>query len=194
VTRNPYVFNFGLNKAGSTSLSKALAKLGIKTAHWRCTGANKEQVDLHKTLKANIESNCKPFHSLDHIYRGFSDFGGEPYFKLLDKAYPRSLFILTLRPIDQWIDSRARHVKRNLANRDYAGSFTSIDIKAWTRLYRSTVKQSQDYFSSAAASGKLLTLQITEGDGWEKLCDFLEAPHPGTPFPHDNEKGQAHDN
>ena len=33
---------------------------------------------------------------------------------------------------------------------------------------------------------QLIEIDITRGEGWEKLCPFLSMPIPGTPFPHAN--------
>jgi hypothetical protein len=31
--------------------------------------------------------------------------------------------------------------------------------------------------------GDLLVLDITAGEGWDRLCPFLGLPEPGVPFP-----------
>jgi hypothetical protein len=33
---------------------------------------------------------------------------------------------------------------------------------------------------------KLLVMDITKGDGWDKLCNFLNKSIPNKPFPHKN--------
>jgi hypothetical protein len=42
----------------------------------------------------------------------------------------------------------------------------------------------RSYF--ADQPGKLLILDLSHGDGWEKICDFLHCPVPDEVFPHDN--------
>jgi hypothetical protein len=38
-------------------------------------------------------------------------------------------------------------------------------------------------FFADKPAGKLLELAICEGEGWEKLCPFLDVPVPAVPFP-----------
>lgn len=33
---------------------------------------------------------------------------------------------------------------------------------------------------------KILVFDVFSGDGWEKLCNFLDRPIPNRPFPHKN--------
>ena len=42
----------------------------------------------------------------------------------------------------------------------------------------------------AVVPGSQLLVYRT-GEGWERLCQFLGAPVPPTPFPHENRAGQA---
>jgi len=35
-------------------------------------------------------------------------------------------------------------------------------------------------------TGKLLVINIFDGDGWDKICSFLNEPIPNVPFPHQN--------
>src|SRR5438105_4549999 len=47
-------------------------------------------------------------------------------FELADRQYPGSKFIMTLRELEPWLDSRTRHVQRNIeAQRraEYAGNW-----------------------------------------------------------------------
>jgi hypothetical protein len=41
-----------------------------------------------------------------------------------------------------------------------------------------------EWFKST--SNPLLVMDITAGEGWEKLCNFLHPPKPRVPFPHEN--------
>jgi hypothetical protein len=45
-------------------------------------------------------------------------------------------------------------------------------------------KEIIDYFKFD--NTKLLVMDIIKGDGWEKLCKFLDKPIPNRPFPHKN--------
>jgi hypothetical protein len=45
-------------------------------------------------------------------------------------------------------------------------------------------KQVIEYFKNSPS--QLLVMNIIEGDGWNKLCNFLNKPIPNKPFPHKN--------
>jgi hypothetical protein len=55
------------------------------------------------------------------------------------------------------------------------------------RVYERHLREVQAYFS--ARPDDLLVLNITSGEGWEKLCPFLERPLPRGPFPHSASPG-----
>ena len=94
------VFNIGLNKSGTTSLTKALNLLGIKSVHY-CL--HKEKIS--EIISYNKKNNKKLMAGLEQ-FRGFSDFSGQLLYKQLDQQYPNSKFILTVRDFDDWIRSQ----------------------------------------------------------------------------------------
>jgi hypothetical protein len=49
-------------------------------------------------------------------------------------------------------------------------------------VYDLHIKNVIEYFKDRPED--LLILNIFEGDGWDKLCDFLSIPVPDVPFPH----------
>lgn len=177
---NPaYVFNIGLNRAGTTSLAEALGILGIKTLHHKYQGNR-----LFDLMQQNIHSGQRLFYGLDHLYWGFSDFAGQYFFQLLDQQYPGSKFILTTRELDAWLASRERKVRKNHADPDYRYHFLQIDREGWAREYRAFHQAATKYF--AGRDKDFLIIDIPSGEGWEKLCRFLDKPMPEVPFPNRN--------
>lgn len=175
----PYVFNIGLNRAGTTSLTEALGILGIDTIHHKHNG-----IRLYDLMQQNIRLGCRLFYGLDHLYRGFSDFAGQYFFKLIDQQYPGSKFILTTRNLDTWLDSRERKVRKNIANPNYRYYFRSIDRQGWADEYHAFHFAAKQYF--AHRDKDFLIIDIPNGDGWEKLCSFLDKPIPTVLFPNRN--------
>jgi hypothetical protein len=105
------------------------------------------------------------------------------HFDALDEQYPRSSFVLTVRPVDEWIDSRRRHVERNLARQEageYHGSFLVVDEDGWRNEWHSHVDRARRYF---AGRPEFLEVDLTGGVGWEPLCKLLDLPEPSVPFP-----------
>jgi hypothetical protein len=175
----PYVFNIGLNRAGTTSLTEALGILGIETLHHKHNG-----IRLFDLMQQNLRLGYRVFYGLDHLYRGFSDFAGQYFFKLIDQQYPGSKFILTTRDLDTWLDSRERKVRKNLANPDYRYHFRSVNRQGWAEEYHAFHRAATEYF--ADRDNDFLILDIPSGEGWEKLCTFLDKPMPTALFPKRN--------
>jgi hypothetical protein len=126
---------------------------------------------------------------LDPSFEAFTDIFGVTYFFFLaDAQYPGSRFILTVRDLDDWLDSRRRHVQKNQemdAAGDYDGGFLDVDVDAWAKEYVEHEAIVRAYF--AERPDDLLVLDITGGDGWEPLCEFLGHPVPDAPFPWKNQ-------
>ena len=188
-----YIFNIGLNKCGTTSLASALNILGIRTLHhnFKSISNNKNRdIRLVDFWRHNLRNGRRPFYGLDNSFYGFGDFFGEACFKQLDLAYPGSKFILTTRPLDEWLASRERHVNKNLQNPKYLGGFREVNIQGWTNLYNSHISHTREYFRNR--KNDFLIMDIPSGDGWDKLCQFLSLPTPSIEFPWGN-KSEKYD-
>jgi hypothetical protein len=108
------------------------------------------------------------------------------YFYLADLQYPGSKFILTLRHMEEWLDSRRRHVERNQRARqagEYEGQFLTVDVDTWAEEYRRHEAVVRTYFADRPAD--LLAFRPADGD-WEPLCTFLGRAVPDAPFPWEN--------
>lgn len=91
----------------------------------------------------------------------------------LNQKYPGSKFILTVRNEHDWLESCKRHSK--FVQPDW-NPFWFGD---WSKRY-------QERLSEAQGLENLLIMDICAGDGWEKLCPFLEKDIPPVEFPHRN--------
>jgi len=116
----PKIFQIGFNKAGTRSLWSFLHGTGIASAHW-------EGGSLAKSMLENLKGGLRlltgwePLDGFTDMYHGidciperdkrtrYRQFAGYRYFRELDQQYPRSLFILNVRDIEDWIASRALH-------------------------------------------------------------------------------------
>lgn len=111
-------------------------------------------------------------------------------FKDLDKHYPNSKFIMMTRDDDSWLTSATAHYKkypvdsRRPSRRKYRLEFFGTvepnkeDLLRAKHQHEESVKQ---YFNNR--SEDILYINIIGGDGWEKLCPFLDKPEPDTLFP-----------
>lgn len=177
--REPYIFNIGLNRAGTTSLAQALELLGIRTLHFRY-----RQRRLYEIIRENMQAKRPLLAGPDREYRAFSDFAGQYFFVQLDQCYPGSKFILTTRDLEGWLDSRERKVIKNRTNPSYRHNFLDVDRERWTAEYHALHREAKAFF--AGRSESLLVINITAGEGWRPLCDFLGVPVLDVPFPNLN--------
>lgn len=172
------VLGIGLNKTGTTSLHEALEVLGYRSLHWGGP-------DARSRVRRAIEEGKPMLHYLDAGLEAVSDLEEVTYnFDLADRQYPETRFVLTVRDIDDWVESRRRHVELNRRARRagrYSGSFLEIDPAAWIADYRRHVARVRAHF--ADRPGDLLVMDIADGDGWDPLCAFLGEPVPDCPFP-----------
>jgi glycosyltransferase involved in cell wall biosynthesis len=173
----PRVFCIGLNKTGTSSFHTAMEILGLTSLHWGGP-------DVNAAVRAALAEGRPLLSGIDPTFDAFSDVGLlSTHFDLLDEQYPGSRFVLTVRPIDEWIDSRRRHVERNIARRgagDYDGTFLEVDEDLWREQWQRQVDGAHRYFEGRA---EFLEVDITGGVGWMPLCELLDVPQPAEPFP-----------
>lgn len=187
-------FGIGLNKTGTTSLGEALNGLGIKTIHYPFKRA------IHQELMAG---NYRL--SILDSYQGIVDTPVAPYYPQLDREYPGSKFILTLRDPESWLRSIEAHwpVMRQWCERDpQFGRFTDFISAAvygciefnrdrFLYAYENHERNVREYFQGRPDD--FLVMDICRGDAWEPLCPFLGVEIPPFPFPHSN-RGKNRDN
>lgn len=174
------IFGIGLNKTATVSFHEAMTVLGFHSVHWGgpefkapIVTAKNEGAPLLRDVPDEIEV----FSDIQVLTNNF---------RLLDRQYPGSRFVLTTRPLEAWLDSRRRHVEKNqkrAALGEYDGKFLHVDVDGWTRHYQSHHRRVRTYF---AGRNDLLELDITAGEGWAPLCEFLEVPIPNEAFPWEN--------
>ena len=171
------IFGIGLNKTGTTSLHAALSLLGYDSLHWGGPA-------VRRIIEIALAQGEQPLARIDPRFDAFSDILPlSQNFELLDKQYPGSRFILTVRPVEEWIESRRRHVETNRRRRaagSYNGVFLDVDESAWREEWKQHVDRARAYFRGR---DNFLELDLTEKPEWRALCEFLGVPEPREPFP-----------
>ncbi len=131
-------------------------------------------------------------------YDLFSDNPVPFYYQDLDQLYSGSKFVLTTRPVDDWLKSvewllthevpKLSADMQHLADAVHKQLYgrTSFDESAFRAFWHSYHVGAGRYFANRPDD--LLRLDFSSGDGWEKLCPFLGKPIPGRPFPHSNRR------
>src|SRR5208283_3567968 len=156
-------------------------------------------------------SNPRPdFRRYDDV-AAVTDIPSAYFYRELLEAYPEAKAILTVRDVESWWRSVSHHVnvKFPLAQQLGCGRWTQplgsapgTDSDAHARfvmllhncVYGSSTaleflwkKKYLDHNESVVQQvppERLLVMDITAGDGWEKLCGFLGVPVPDAPFPY----------
>jgi len=175
------IFGIGLSKTGTSSLAAALNILGFKT---------KDYPGLDNYIPGELSSIDA---SVLDEYDALTDTPIPSFYQELDAQYPDAKFILTIRDRDGWLKSCKKQFTQKLADKqneahnrlfmDLYGC-TVYDEEKFVRGYDNFVEAVKNHFKERPK--KLLIMNVANGDGWEKLCPFLNKPLPGTPFPKAN--------
>lgn len=180
ITTEPKVFGIGFHKTGTSSLAAALRLLGH-----RVTGPDRVwSISSYEEITDVIDSRLQ-------YYDAFQD---NPYpmaYKYIDRTVSDCRFILTVRDEKEWIQSIVNHFGGNSSSmREYiygAGKGDPIgNEELYLEKYKNHNKKVKRYFSDR---DDFLVMNITDGDGWTKICNFLNlpTPHPLS-FPHTNSR------
>lgn len=181
------IFGIGLSRTGKKSLTKALTILGFKILHY----------PIDQTLYDELIRGYYNLSILNNV-DGITDITVAPYFPHLDKIFPGSKFIFTLRDKDSWLEEMKEHwegKKDDKSKPDYElkmkiryflrsslyGCYTYSEERL-SYAYDVHHRNVREYFNDKP--NNLLELNILNGDGWDKLCHFLGYQIPDIDFPH----------
>ena len=183
------IFAVGLSRTGTSSLNEALRRLGHRAVHFPDDAATQTEItdflarrppELRLSLLASVDA--------------LTDTPVSVTYQALDRAYPGSRFILTVRDKKSWLEScrtywhgpllrelggpTAAYIRRINAAVYGAEEYDQVGFSA---AYDAHVAGVLDYFH--ARPDDLLVMRICDGDGWEPLCGFLATAPPRSPFP-----------
>ncbi|WP_404355956.1 inositol monophosphatase family protein [Methylotuvimicrobium sp. KM1] len=176
------IFCIGLSKTGTTSLAAALEILGFRT---------KDNLGVTHYSSGDLESSVDL--SIIDEYDAFTDTPIPSFYRELDARYPNAKFILTVRELNPWLISckkqfnqRATEKRDDATNHLFNDIYDSpfFDEEKFTTGYQRFVNEALDYFKNRPDD--LLVIDISAGEGWDKLCSFLNKPIPDLPFPKSN--------
>lgn len=180
------IFGIGMHKTATTSLHHALEILGIDSAHWMSAHWAKSIWEEMNTWGRSI--------TLERHY-ALCDLPITMLYKELDKAYPGSKFILTVREETGWLETVRKHWDpehnpfRSAWNHDpfshkcHRILYGRRDFDAQTMLerYRQHNREVLEYFTNRPDD--LLVMDMDQGAGWNQLCRFLNKPKPNQKYP-----------
>ncbi len=182
----PKIFGIGLSKTGTTSLAIALTELNFST------------VDFANRITGEMiadEDYC--------LFDAFTDTPTCIDFEKNFHRFPQSKFIYTVRDPKDWEKSWTSHLKRlflvsnfeearqTLRNKDsvhWGQRFVDVhaalyfDHRSYAESFEKYDRRVRDFFSDKPKD-RFLELNLFAGDGWAKLCNFLECKPPPVAFP-----------
>lgn len=181
-----YIFGVGLSQTGGKHLFKALGYLGYTVLN--------EVAD--ETLYQDLKQEPVKLSALSY-FDGITNPSIATFYEKLDKAYPGSRFILTLRNKEEWLEN-VKGIWRKKLSRieeeglDYRYKYKKQEFHALYQLpgyekqklvdfYDRHCQKVLEYFRNREQD--LLVLDLSAGDGWQKLCSFLDKPVLRVPFP-----------
>lgn len=167
------IFGIGFSQTGTTSLTKALQTLGLNVIH------------APPRLSEVIESD------------GATDVIVAQGFRDLDRWFPGSGFILTLREMSTWLESAEYQASlsdqapetdlgRVMGLRRLVYGVERFNREVYKSVHFNHICNVLDHFQEDL--DRLLVMDICAGHGWERLCPFLDEEIPTVPFPYLNQR------
>lgn len=208
------IFIIALPRCATVSLCDALGVLGIPTAHLGRIYGEATEAHHHPQRLTRVFNQLRHGdYDLDILRecQGMADYPAccPSVFPQLDRQYPGSLFINVRRDNDlqSWLQSVERQfvglqlVKQGRTATDDERSFMQVmlalremtfgqwqfDPEVYLQAYAAHQRRVGEMF--AARAGDLLQFDdVTQlaTSGFERLCHFLDCPHPQRPFPNCN--------
>lgn len=204
IKNKPKIFCIGRNKTGTTSLKKAFQDLGFIVGHQRTA---------ERLIRDYKVGNFEPIFQYCKSAQVFQDvpFSYSKTFKHLDKAYPNSKFILSVRDSpEQWYNSVIKfHAKlfgngktptaEQLKNSNYVWrgwiwesnriNFNSPEYNPYNKEslienYLNHNMEVLDYFKDRP--NDLLVINLSEEGSYQKFIEFIDVKSSKKSFPWEN--------
>ena len=172
------LFCLGLHKTGTATFREAVKILGF-------TNFSNSRDELLDTIK---KGDFEPVFKIVRQYDAFKAWPWAVIYKELDKEFPGSKFVLTVRDPDKWIQSSVSHFwneETPMRKWIFGTGSPRGNEKQHLEVYKRHCADVVDYFYDKPED---LMIVDWEYDGWNLLCEFLGKEIPDVPFPHYNKK------
>ena len=153
----------GLPRTGTTTLAKALDILGYNTLHYCHLTNTKTSKNMDDEIYRMIRGWSSHYDAI--ISPSLSEYPNS----IIQAKYP--VIICHRRDTYSW-------------NRSIEQFGESISI------YEQSIQNLEKIEQNCK---NVLIFDVSAGDGWDKLCDFLSIQHPNTEFPHLNKSGNIYE-
>lgn len=198
------IIGAGFGRTGTASMKAALEHLGFAPCYhmFEVIAQPERAKDWDRALDGEVDD-------WETVLGGFEstvDWPGCTFWRELMDFYPDAKVLLTVRDPERWYDSvfntiyqfvqeppsdddfstRMRPtIERMIWNGTFDGRFDDREhaIKVF-EAHNAAVQE-------AVPADRLLVYKV--GEGWERLCEFLDVPVPEQAFPHVNDSGSIRD-
>jgi hypothetical protein len=176
------VFGIGWAKTGTTTLGRCFQMLG-----YRHQG---QDLGLVRDIGSGDLSRIRVAATAGE---SFEDWPWILLYRELDRTFPGSRFVLTVRDMNNWIRSYANMLRNqgeapedlNAIRRIiYGRPFPKVTRRQLIERYQKHNRDVIRYFRDRPDD--LLIIDWEQTHGWHELCLFLQKPVPDEPFPHEN--------
>ncbi|MGD9638335.1 MAG: sulfotransferase [Alphaproteobacteria bacterium] len=204
VANKTKIFCIGQNKTGTTSLRQVFLDLNIVVGNQR-TAEN--------FLEEYLEGNFEPIIKYCKTGQFFQDFpfSFPPTYKYIDKAYPNSKFILSVRDNpEQWYNSvvnfhaklfgnghipkkedlqKAIYIREGYVWKSFSNIYKTPEDDLYNKdmmidYYNKYNNEVIEYF--ADRPNDLAVINVSQNDDYKKLMNFLSIKSPFNAFPYKN--------
>lgn len=197
------VIGAGVGRTGTYSLKLAINQLGLGPCH------HMEEVlhnmPVHVPLWSAAVAGNPDWTKIYDGYPSAVDWPTACFFRELAEEFPSAKFVLTERDPERWADSFGATIYTLLAGRDKAPP----EMRAWLDMAAGVIAKTgfpagldrnqlaeafiahNNAVKQTVPAGQLLVFEVKQG--WEPLCEFLDAPVPADPFPRTNHREEFWD-
>lgn len=197
------VIGAGVGRTGTYSLKLAINQLGLGPCH------HMEEVlhdmSLHVPLWSAAVAGNPDWTKIYDGYPSAVDWPTACFFRELAEEYPSAKFVLTERDPERWADSFGATIYTLLAGKDEAPP----EMQAWLGMCGDVIAKTgfpagmdrnqlaeafiahNNAVKETIPASRLLVFEVKQG--WEPLCEFLDAPVPSDPFPRTNHREEFWD-
>ncbi|KAI8149847.1 P-loop containing nucleoside triphosphate hydrolase protein [Fennellomyces sp. T-0311] len=198
------IIGAGMGRTGTDSLRIALNTLGYNTHHMKTLNEEGGRAEMFTKAYEHPEEAV----DWDYIYEGFDaaiDWPTCAFVEPLMKKYPDAKVILTIRDPDSWYRSMGNTIfrkhedlkiipetpRKRMARRIILdGAYHVPGMFEDQEAMKEKFIQNTEWVKKHVPEDRLLIMEL--GEGWERLCKFLDKPVPDVKYPHVNTTADNH--
>lgn len=175
---NDLIIVFSISRCGSSSLEIALQNIGYKTVNVDPGRAKRDNTTKeYEQILFNIKENKPIVENVDKKYNAFIlGLHGKDNITKIIQDYPTVKIIYTNRDNNSWVISMKNH--QLVADRSNPKRKDLINYKN-NFINSITTQIEQNKFTDNS-----LLFNVSNGDGYKKLCNFLHKDIPNSIYPH----------